>query len=299
MEPVAWLSIERIHPRNVTRLADGEASSSENPCTTYPPRMARSQGQRGKIRSRGTLRSEREAAPSSPNTSSTWQTSPKSSRSMSSRLTDNNLQNSQNTTASSFARPLQSTTTPIASLAAPGRRHAGIRRPDLHDPMHQQSLPDEAPGTDPGRDPAHGPAGRCRRLVPGNGRIPSLVVKIPDGSFSRGVIKSNTPEEFAASPTNCSRRPIFPGAKIPADGIRLARRRTRGRAIIRLSVSDGARSLADRQAPPGRLVARGRLSHLWLGSAPPDLIDMRCGRLGRSGTGCTAWTSRKRTAASS
>ena len=36
-----------------------------------------------------------------------------------------------------------------------------------------------------------------------------LVVKIPDGSFSRGVHKVHTPRNSAASPTSCSRRPTF------------------------------------------------------------------------------------------
>ena len=85
-----------------------------------------------------------------------------------------------------------------------------------------------------------------------------LVVKIPDGSFSRGVHKVETAGGVQAHRRRAVRgdRPAA-GAEIPADRVRLARRRARRRAAVRLPVPHGARPLADRQAPARRL-ARAR-----------------------------------------
>ena len=76
-----------------------------------------------------------------------------------------------------------------------------------------------------------------------------MVVKIPDGSFSRGVHKVETSEELKKLSDTAVRghRPLV-GAEIHADQIRLAGRRAGRRAALCLPVSDGARALADHQA---------------------------------------------------
>ena len=90
-----------------------------------------------------------------------------------------------------------------------------------------------------------------------------LVVKIPDGSFSRGVHKVRHAGGVPPHRRRAVRGDRPPaGAEVPADRVRLARRRARRRAAVRLPVPHGARPLADRQAPARRLRARGRLSHL-------------------------------------
>ena len=85
-----------------------------------------------------------------------------------------------------------------------------------------------------------------------------LVVKIPDGSFSRGVHKVTTDGRVQAHRRRAVRgdRPAA-GAEIHADRFRLAGRRAVGRAAVRVPVPHGARPLADLQAPCRRL-ARAR-----------------------------------------
>ena len=90
-----------------------------------------------------------------------------------------------------------------------------------------------------------------------------LVVKIPDGSFSRGVHKI----EFARHAQAHLRRTVrgdrpATGAEIPADRFRLAGRRAGRRAAVRLPVPHGARSLAGGQIPPRWVLERGRLPRL-------------------------------------
>ena len=70
-----------------------------------------------------------------------------------------------------------------------------------------------------------------------------LVVKIPDGSFSRGVHKVETPEAFKRIADELfEETDLAARAEIPADRVRLACRRARGRAAVRLPVPDGARA---------------------------------------------------------
>ena len=90
-----------------------------------------------------------------------------------------------------------------------------------------------------------------------------MVVKIPDGSFSRGVHKIESAAEFQARRRRAVRgnRPGA-GAKIPADRVRLAGRRARRRAAVRLPIPHGARPLAGGEIPARRLVARRRLPRL-------------------------------------
>ena len=81
-----------------------------------------------------------------------------------------------------------------------------------------------------------------------------LVVKIPDGSFSRGVHKVSTVDEFKRIADELfEETDLAAGAEVPADRVRLAGRRAVGRAAVRVPVPHGARPLADFQAPPRRL----------------------------------------------
>ena len=80
-----------------------------------------------------------------------------------------------------------------------------------------------------------------------------MVVKIPDGSFSRGVHKVEIFEALEEADRRILRghRPAA-GAEIHADRLRLAGWRARRRAAVRLPISHGARPLADHQARAGR-----------------------------------------------
>ena len=124
VEPGTWLAIDRIRPRNITRLANGEATSCANRCTSTPsgngaiPRRARSPNTTSRCSTIPTRRCRRPRWPRS----STWRASPRSCRSTSSRSPAASSPSSPNTTGCSSARPPRSTTTPTASRAAPGRR---------------------------------------------------------------------------------------------------------------------------------------------------------------------------------
>ena len=79
----------------------------------------------------------------------------------------------------------------------PNRRHAGHRRPTGDDPMHQQGLPERASGGSRG---AHTPTVMLaddHDLLKAERQLGwPMVVKIPDGSFSRGVHKVENGEEL-------------------------------------------------------------------------------------------------------
>ena len=84
------------------------------------------------------------------------------------------------------------------------------------------------------------------------------------------------------------------GAAIHADRVRLAGRRARRRAAVRLPVPDGARPLADHQARAGRRRARRRLSHHGdRRGAAARHRGRRCAPRARSAPASTASTSRK------
>ena len=85
-----------------------------------------------------------------------------------------------------------------------------------------------------------------------------LVLKIPDGSFSRGVKKAKTMEELTA----IAKELLEDSDLVIAHRLRLARRRARSQADLRLPVQDGARPLADRQPQGRRALHRGRLHPL-------------------------------------
>src|SRR6516164_11722752 len=153
-------------------------------------------------------------------------------------------------------------------------RHAGHRRPDFHDPVHKQGVPDGAPGPASGGDAADRDARRYRRHTESHGRTGPAAGGENSG---RVVLAWRAQGEYAGGISPRRRRAVRgdrppADAEILADRVRLARRRARGPAAVRMPVPHGARPLADRQAPPRRLLARGRLSHLRTrhGAARPD-----------------------------
>ena len=127
-----------------------------------------------------------------------------------------------------------------------------------------------------------------------------MVLKIPDGSFSRGVHKVETAQALKALVRRTVRGHRPPaGAEVHADQVRLAGRGARRRAALRVPVSDGARPLADHQAraerrPGGRIEDDSPSPTLPRGSSTP-----RSRRRARSAQAFMASTSRKPTARSS
>ena len=127
-----------------------------------------------------------------------------------------------------------------------------------------------------------------------------MVVKIPDGSFSRGVhkVENGGGAEKAIRQTVRGYRPLA-GAEIHADQVRLAGRRARRRAALCLPVPDGAGPLADHQARAERR-AGGRVEDARpLRRAAARHRRRRSGRRARSVPVSMAWTSRKPTGRSS
>ena len=128
-----------------------------------------------------------------------------------------------------------------------------------------------------------------------------LVVKIPDGSFSRGVHKVDTPEEFRRIADELFEETDLLLAQkfLPTEfdwrvGI-LVRR-----AAVRVPVPHGARPLADRQAPrPTAPRARAASAPSSSTRRRATSSTSRCGRRSRSATASTASTSSRPTTASS
>ena len=125
VEPGDWLSIERIRPRNITRLANGEAAFLREALHQHTKREWRDPKARTVAKyDLAVLYDPNEKMPpsSAAIASSTWRASPRSCRSTSSRSPAGSSPSSPSTTRCSSARPPRSTTTPTASPAAPGRR---------------------------------------------------------------------------------------------------------------------------------------------------------------------------------
>ena len=77
-----------------------------------------------------------------------------------------------------------------------------------------------------------------------------VVVKIPDGSFSRGVRKADDMEALKATVVGVLQGDRPPaGAVLRPDEIRLAGRRAGRPAAVRLPIRHGEEALADRQSP--------------------------------------------------
>jgi hypothetical protein len=107
-EPGDWLSIDRIRPRNITRLAKSGAI----------PRRGRSPNTISRCSTIRMRRPHRRRPPRS----SILPVSPTRCRSTSSQSPSASSRSLPNSTACSSARPPRSTITPIASRAVPGRK---------------------------------------------------------------------------------------------------------------------------------------------------------------------------------
>ena len=125
--PATWLSIKRIRPRTITRLANGEAELL--PRGAAPPhqaRMARPQGAHASrkydlaVLLRSRTRRCRRRSPALDQALGAHRREAAASRS--SRSPSATSPSSPNSTRCSSARPPRSTTTPTASPAAPCRR---------------------------------------------------------------------------------------------------------------------------------------------------------------------------------
>ena len=263
------LAVDRPHPAAQHHPAG--QWRGELPARVAAPahqaRMARPQGAHDRqIRPRGALRSEREdAAVLAGTRSSTWRASPRSCRSTSSRSPSRQLAE----LAEYDGLFIRETTSIDNHTYRFARRAWQEGMPVIDDPISMirctnkvflmELLARTRCATPPTVMLAD--AGDLPRAMDELG-LP-LVVKIPDGSFSRGVHKVQHAGGIPPHRRRAVRGDRPPaGAEIPADRVRLARRRARRRAAVRVPVPHGARPLADRQAPPRRLRARGRLSHL-------------------------------------
>ena len=125
VEPGDWLSIDRIRPRNITRLANGEGEFFRESLHQHTKREWRDPKARTRrqIRPRGALRSEREDGAVLAGVDQAFRAHRREAcRSTSSRSPSASSPSSPNSTACSSARPPRSTITPTASPAAPGRK---------------------------------------------------------------------------------------------------------------------------------------------------------------------------------
>ena len=119
------LSIDRIRPRNITRLANGEATFFRESLHQHTKREWRDPKARtvAKYDLAVLLRSQREDAAVLARLDQAFRPHRREAcRSMSSRSPAGSSRSSPNSTGCSSARPPRSTITPIASRAAPGRR---------------------------------------------------------------------------------------------------------------------------------------------------------------------------------
>jgi glutathione synthase/RimK-type ligase-like ATP-grasp enzyme len=102
-----------------------------------------------------------------------------------------------------------------------------------------------------------------------------VVLKIPDGSFSRGVFKVAGAEAIQAKLKELFQdSDILHGPGILPDGLRLAHRRARRRAAVRLPVFDGQEALADRAPRGGKKSVEGGFKTVSLAEAPPAVVDI-------------------------
>ena len=125
VEPGDWLSIERIRPRNINRLANGEGEFFRDSLHQHTQaRLARPQGADGReIRPRRALRSEREDGAVLAGLDQAFRAHRRAD--VGRRRADHAPATGRARRirrAASSARPPRSTITPTASRAAPGRR---------------------------------------------------------------------------------------------------------------------------------------------------------------------------------
>ena len=147
VEPGTWLSIERIRPRNITRLANGEASFLREALHQHTKREWRDPKARtvAEIRPRGAVRSEREDGAVVAGLDQVHRAHRREA--LGRRRADHAPPARR---ARRIRRPVHPRDhldrQPHLPLRAPrlAGGHAGHRRPDLDDPLHQQGVPDGA-----------------------------------------------------------------------------------------------------------------------------------------------------------
>ena len=305
VEPGTWLSIERIRPRNVTRLANGEASFLRESLHQHTKREWRDPKARTVPKyDLAVLYDPNEKMPPS---------SPASIKHMA-RIAEKLSVDVEPITRRQLAELaeydglfIRETTSIDNHTYRFARRAWQEGMPVIDDPISMirctnkvflmELLGQNQVATPPTVMLAE--AGDLPRAMDELG-LP-LVVKIPDGSFSRGVHKVSTPEEFRRIADELFEETDLLLAQkfLPTEfdwrvGV-LA-----GRAAVRLPVPHGARPLADRQAPCRRFLARGRLPHLRArpGAARADR-HRGAGGARRSGMASMASTSSRPTTASS
>ena len=165
VESGAWLSIDRIRPRNITRLANGEASFlRQGAAPAHQARVARSKGaHRPEIRPGGALRSQREDGAVFAGLDQAHGAHRREA--FGRRRAGDAPPACRDRRVRRPVHPRDHLDRQSHLPLCPPRLaggHAGHRRPDLDDPLHQQSLPDGAFRTKPGRNPADRDAHRCQ-----------------------------------------------------------------------------------------------------------------------------------------
>ena len=169
VEPGEWLSIDRIRPRNINRLANGEAEFFRESLHQHTKREWRDPKARthGEIRPRGALRSQREDGAVLAGLDQALRAHRR--KALGRRRADHQAPARR---ARRIRRPVHPRDhldrQPHLPVRAPrlAGGHAGHRRSDLDDPLHQQGVPDGAARLQPGGDAADRDAGGRQRSAP-------------------------------------------------------------------------------------------------------------------------------------
>ena len=193
---------------------------------------------------------------------------------------------------------------PHLPLRPPRRagRHAGHRRSDLDDPLHQQDLPARA--ADRKRPCGAADGDRRRHARP---RPRRRHARLPDGAEDPGfVLLARRQEGRQPAGAGGARQGMVRGHRpaarpgLHADHLRLARRRARRQAAVRLPVHDGQEPLADRPLRRRRQGRRRPLPHaLARARRRRRSSTSACAPPSSSATASTASISRRRRTASS
>ena len=125
IDPGTWLTIDRIRPRNITRLANGEGAFLRESLHNHTKREWRDPKARtvAKYDLAGVVRSQREDGAVVADLDQVFRARiAESCRSMSSRSPSVSSPSLPSSTGCSSAKPLQSITTPTVLRGAPGRK---------------------------------------------------------------------------------------------------------------------------------------------------------------------------------
>src|SRR6266516_3071099 len=262
VDPGIWLSIDRIRPRTITRLANGDATFFRDALHQHTKREWRDPKARSLSKyDLAVLHDPNEKLP--PSSVDSLKHFARIAEKLSVDVEP--ITRRQLDELAEYDGLFIRETTSIDNHTYRFARRAWQEgMPVIDDPMHQQGVPDGAARLEPGADAADPDARRELRSDQGHGRAGSaagrqnsrrlVLARGAQGQFARGV-QARHPGAVRGN------RPAA-GAEIPADRVQLARRRAQRRAAVRVPIPDGARPLADRQAPRRRLLARGRVPHL-------------------------------------